>query len=821
MRPPIVHLTVAYGAGLWAGLAFSVPRPLSLAAAVAALAVGGVSGWGGVIGGAAGVGLLTGSLAREREASSCAAIWTPGPPRRVMVRLHDRVGPRGLATATVLASPDGCGGELLLRARPGAVPAGARAVLVGTFRAPTLFHVDHARVLRGTRPLRFVLRDLLARRIERLYGARAPFVEALVLGRRDDLDPTWRRVFADAGVAHLLAISGLHVGIVAAWTLLLARQVLRPSLAPLLTAAVVWGYVALLGFPAPAVRSAAFVSLYAVAMVRQRHPPPDAVLAAAVVVVLALDPNAGSDVGAWLSVAATWGTGWALRQLPAPGRRQPAVSLLTASLGATLATAPITAFAFGTVAPIGLLTNLAAVPLAGVAVPGIFASLGLGGPVAAGTGLALAAIERCATFAAAVPGGQVRGTPGMPFAVPWMLVLLAALWICRQRPDVRAFRTRTAAVLAAGAWVAAILPAVAARRDANGLSIYVLDVGQGDAIALRTPHGRWVTVDGGPRTPAGDAGRRVVLPFLRRHGAQGLDVAIASHGDADHLGGVPALVEALTPDLVVEPGQPLGTPLYLDYLRTVDQAAVTWRPGRAGDTLVVDSVTLAVLHPTQSWVESHLAANENSVVLRVSFGGFDAVLTGDAGFPAESVLSLQAVSSEVLKVGHHGSAGASGDAWLDAVGPKVAVISVGENTYGHPSPETLGRLAARGIAVFRTDRGGTVTIRTDGRYFEVVQGASGSWLEGVRCLLQRLSPLKASSWSRSACILPRPGSYPTSSTTSPLRPRSSRATSGARDWWTCWVPPGAPTSRASSSRSWTSWPTKPSSRRSPGRAGCV
>ena len=110
MRPPIVHLTFAYGAGLWVGLVLSVPRPLSLAVGAAALAAAGVSGWGGVVGGAMGVGLLTGSLAREREAGSCSALWTPSPPRSVMVQLHDRVGTRGLATATVLASPDGCGG---------------------------------------------------------------------------------------------------------------------------------------------------------------------------------------------------------------------------------------------------------------------------------------------------------------------------------------------------------------------------------------------------------------------------------------------------------------------------------------------------------------------------------------------------------------------------------------------------------------------------------------------------------------------------------------------------------------------------------------
>jgi competence protein ComEC len=746
------------------------------------MAVGGVVGWSGALAGAAGLGLLTGSLAHERQAASCAATWTPGPQRSVLVQLHDRVGPRGLASATVLAAPEGCGGDLLLRAQANTLPAGARAVLTGTFRAPTVFHVTHARVLRGPRQPRYLLRDLLGQRIERLYGARAPLVEALVLGRRDDLDPQWRRVFADAGIAHLLAISGLHVGIIAAWTLLLARRLLPPRRAPLVTAVVVWAYVGLLGFPAPAVRAAAFISLQVVAGLRQRHPPREAILAATVLVVVALDPLTATEVGAWLSVAATWGTGYALRRLSPTARRQPVWPLLAASLGATLATAPITAMVFGAVAPVGLLTNLVAVPLSALAVPGIFASLVLGAPVAAGTGLALAGIERSAMLAAAVPGGVIRSTPDLQSAAPWALLLVTVVWVFHGEPPARSLRVRAAAVVAAVAWAAVIIPAVGVGGD-RGLSLYVLDVGQGDAIALRTPRGHWVLIDAGPRTPAGDAGRTVVLPFLWRHGARRLDLAIASHGHDDHVGGLPAVMGALAPDLLLDPAQPMGTPQYLDLLRAADEDGVSWRAARAGDTVRLDSVTLAVLHPTEAWVATHLDPNENSVVVRLTYRDFDAVLTGDAGLPSESLLVQAAAQSEVLKVGHHGSAGATGEAWLDVVRPRVAVVSVGAgNRYGHPDPGVLRRLEARGITVYRTDRGGTVTIHTDGRYFEVVQGTVGSWLEDLRCLITRWSPSSGSSSSRSACILPRRASFPTFSTTSPSPPRSSPGMSGGRDW---------------------------------------
>jgi len=368
--------------------------------------------------------------------------------------------------------------------------------------------------------------------------------------------------------------------------------------------------------------------------------------------------------------------------------------------------------------------------------------------------------------------------PGVGFALPWALILAVVVWGLRHRLLPLTPRTRIVALGAVGAWAVVAIPALIARGRDRGFAIFVLDVGQGDGIVLRTPHGHWVVVDGGPRTPMRDAGRSIIVPFLRRHGVRGLDVVVATHADADHLGGIPAIVDAMVPDLVLEPGQPVGTPLYLNYLRTVDADGVDWRPARAGDTLLLDSVRLAVLHPSARWIATHLATNENCVVLRVSYGQFDAVLTGDAGIPAESALVHVTPPSEVLKVGHHGSASATGESWLETVRPRVAVISVGANNrYGHPSPEVVQRLAGHGIAIFRTDRGGTVTIRSNGRYFRVTQGSPPSFPEAVWCRAQRLLPSSVSSSSRSACGPRRRVSFPTFSTTSPWRPRSSRAMS--------------------------------------------
>jgi competence protein ComEC len=247
------------------------------------------------------------------------------------------------------------------------------------------------------------------------------------------------------------------------------------------------------------------------------------------------------------------------------------------------------------------------------------------------------------------------------------------------------------------------------------LTVHFLDVGQGDAAALRTPNGRWIVIDGGPRTPESDAGRRVVVPFLRRQGVGRVAVAVATHGDADHLGGMPAVVDAFDPELVLEPGEPLGRPLYLEFLAGVQASGARWHPARAGDRIEVDGVVLEVLSPDSVWLRLPLDVNEHGVVLRVTYGAVRVLFQADAGLPVEGRLAGTVGRVELLKVGHHGSRTATSDAWLDELAPHEAVISVGRrNRYGHPTPEVLGRLATRGVTILRTDERGTITFSTDG-----------------------------------------------------------------------------------------------------------
>src|SRR5438445_334613 len=453
----------------------------------------------------------------------------------------------------------------------------------------------------------------------------------------------------------------------------------------------------------------------ALGLVARGRGAPTAALAA--LGVLVQDPWALQSVGAWLSVAGVGAVVWAGRAFA----RAPRLARLAApALVTTLVTAPISAFAFGTVAPIGVLANLIAIPLAGVAVPGLVIALMLSwlasGPahlIAAGAGLGLALLDLVARGAAGVPGGHVVMVAGWQAALMWAAVAAAAWWLWNSPRRRWLIAARLA--FCATIFVATSFRDVVSLDACRCLTVHFLDVGQGDAAALRTPNGRWIVIDGGPRTPERDAGRRVVVPFLRDQGVGRVAVVVATHGDADHLGGLPAVVEAFPSELVLEPGEPLGRPLYLEFLAGVEASGARWHGARAGDRVEVDSVVLEVLSPDSLWLRMPLDVNDHGVVLRVRYGAVRLLFQADAGLPVEGRLAGKVGRVDLLKVGHHGSRTATSDEWLDELAPREAVISVGRNNhYRHPAPAVLERPARHGVTVFRTDRNGTITFSTDG-----------------------------------------------------------------------------------------------------------
>lgn len=664
-----------------------------------------------------------------------------------------------------------CRGLVRARLSPtlagGAVPAGTELTIAGRWvewppegavvarpeRTGILLLEEIEAVPGGRDFLVYRLRSGAQRRLRRLFGPRAAMAEALLLARREGLDPELRDRFARAGMAHLLAISGLHVGVIAGVLLLIARGAgVPPGRAAGTAAALTVLYVGGIGFPHAAVRASVQAALFLIARWLQRPSHPFALLAAAALAILVPDPLALADPGFQLSFAGIGGILWLRPRLLAAWPRRagwvvgPARDALVVSVAASAATAPVAAWHFGLSSPIGVAVNLVAIPVAAAAVPAAALALGasllaepIGAFLAGGAEVLLRSMDVLATAATAVPGGHRAISRGE--VAGWIAAIsggaLAGPRLVRwstaragppggtardARRLLRLRRLRRVATTVVASALLIVWPILPTPWRAGRIEIHAIDVGQGDAFAVRTPTGRWLLIDSGPRTERFDAGRARVVPHLLRNGARSVEVLLLTHPDGDHIGGAAAVLSALPVRTVMEPARATGKPLYLDLLHAGSSEGVAWIAGRAGTKLTVDGVRIDVLAPTDSLLDAPSGDNDISLVLRLSYGRFAVLFTGDAPYEVERALvrgDAAALRVHVLKVGHHGSHTSTSEEFLRAAAPELALIGVGRhNRYGHPHATVLARLERHGARILRTDRHGSVTV---------IGGASGRW----------------------------------------------------------------------------------------------
>jgi competence protein ComEC len=261
-------------------------------------------------------------------------------------------------------------------------------------------------------------------------------------------------------------------------------------------------------------------------------------------------------------------------------------------------------------------------------------------------------------------------------------------------------------------------------RPPAPFSITVLDVGQGDGIVIRTPHGRTVLIDTGGRlergplidgrSPAERSAERIVIPYLQRAGITRIDLMVLTHPHGDHVGGAAGILRMMTVGWVADSGQRYGGRAYNDGLAEARTHRVPVIVPTCHQRWVDDEVTFTFLSPCgPQFTDGANDVNENSLVVLVQYGTIRALFMGDAGFQSEGRLLGEHVDlhADVLKVGHHGSAYSSSAAFIDAVHPRIAIVSVGRhNLFGHPAPVTMETLRIEGSSTFRTDQCGAVTI---------------------------------------------------------------------------------------------------------------
>lgn len=281
------------------------------------------------------------------------------------------------------------------------------------------------------------------------------------------------------------------------------------------------------------------------------------------------------------------------------------------------------------------------------------------------------------------------------------------------------------AVIAAGCTLPQRTGSSLKQGTTGDLQAYFLDVGQGDSSVILF-RDKVILIDAG-ETDKGDT----VVSDLQKLGVRKIDLLVATHPHSDHIGGMQNVLANFAVGKVLDAGMPSTSSLYERLLETVDRKNIPYVVAERGQTIEIDpALRILVLSPPKERIGDDL--NTNSIVLRISYGTVNLLYTGDATAAAEESMAGAGypLDAQVLKVGHHGSSGASSAAFLSRVNPEVAVISLGEgNDYGHPHRETLERLKTAGPRVYRTDTDGTIRVASDGSTFSVTteKGTTGFW----------------------------------------------------------------------------------------------
>jgi competence protein ComEC len=585
----------------------------------------------------------------------------------------------------------------------------------------------------------------------------AAVLRALIIGDEGRIGKDLREAFSRAGVAHVLSISGLHIGLVAAaaygawwwllgWSRYLLLRFSMPKLAALLTIPPVLVYASLAGGKVATWRSTVMVLVYLFAILIDRRQEVYRSLALAALLISLLWPGAVLEISFQLSFLAvlsillgmehfsSWWSKWREKQWFALHPRWErtlrwGTTYIAVSVFALFGTAPITAAYFNQVAWAGLFANLLVVPLLGSLA--VLLGLSAAGLSFLHTGLATlvlfcaGVVTRAGTWIVMQIGSWPSAaldvvTPTLP-----EVVLLYGLFACLFL-QVSSLKPQVSNVprYLLPALLAALLVDAAFwtwhRHFHRDLRVTFLDVGQGDATVVELPGSQVMVIDGGGFASEDfDVGEAVLAPFLWSRKIGRVDILVMSHPQLDHYSGLTFVAQHFSPREFWFNGERARGERFHQLMTALEQAKVSvHRLCRETPTMQFAEVQIQVLHPPCQSVA--LDTNNASLVLRLSFNEMNVLLTGDIEAEGEAIILSTGppLASTILKVPHHGSRTSSTRAFVQAVAPQVAVASLGSNNrFSFPAPEIVQRYREQKSRFLRTDRAGTITVVSDGQAY--------------------------------------------------------------------------------------------------------
>lgn len=585
-------------------------------------------------------------------------------------------------------------------------------------------------------------------------------LKALIIGGQGGMDKATKEPFRATGTAHILSISGLHMGLVA-WVsfglmlfllkkstwLMLSFDIKKLALGASILPVIIYGLMA--GLEAPALRSVLMAAAFVFTMLLGRGRAGLNAVSLAGLIILVFSPQALWDISFQLTFAAVFSIiyltpcikGVFEREKPghedagklkAVMRRagEKALAGFIIMLSATIGTSPLIAYYFHKLSVTGLAANLVAVPLTGIIVPLLFVASML---ASIWGGLAIVAVHAADLFFHAMLS-SVRFFSSLPFSSiivskpswPEILVFYSLVTVIPHAGRIKRLRFASAgcALVLLLLWSEPHIEQLISKE----LKATFISIGEGDSALVELPGGHTMLIDGGGFfNPDFDTGERVVAPFLLFKKIKTIDYMVLSHPQRDHMAGLKYIAENFNVREFWWSGMgamPNGLNGLLERLALSGTVIKTL--DSSSPALTIRGVTIEALGPAPG---AGLDVNDSSLVLRLSFGKTAFLFTGDIGKDGEDALLKKDISTTVLKSPHHGSRTSSGMEFLKKAGPEAVVISAGrDNPSGHPHPEVLERYRAMGIKVFRTDIDGAVVVSTDGSLLKAAGHLTGRGL---------------------------------------------------------------------------------------------